>query len=251
MLMVIAISCAINIAMDLHQSGSRPQWELVPEAEWNPYQRRAAETHGIDTPGNRETAKGLLGNIAAMALIEKGYPELALPVLVYANWKDFRDGQKAFETGTQGPGGELADSAADKVFALMAAFMSSRHNILRPGDNREMIAQNSANVVLAGVAKVRKKEIHPNPAGKGTRWAQAFAFGAGVTKLAARKYNAKELEAFADQASHVLSIVGNRLMGSIATAGYARDAIGNLADAWRSFRVWTDDLAETALDVIS
>jgi hypothetical protein len=212
--------------MTSHQAGAVPQWETIPPEEWNQYQIRAAETHGIDTPGNRETLKGLVANVGAMALIEKGYPELALPVLVYAQLKDFTDGKRAHETGTKGPLGELADSGADKAFAGLAGYMSHRKGILRPADNRDMLIQNGANVVFSGAAKIGGQEIHPNPAGKALRWIQAFAFGAGVTKLAARKYNAPKLEAFADTTSHVLSVVGTRVVGGVATLGYAVDASG-------------------------
>ncbi len=103
-----------------------------------------------------------------------------------------------------------------------------------------MVIQNGTNVVLSGVAKARGQEIHPNLAGKGTRWIQAFAFGAGVLKLAAEKYGATELATLADNTSHLLSLTGNRFTGAIATAGYAKDAFGrptkhtgpSVLDAW-------------------
>ena len=59
---------------DMHRiDGRQSDWEKIPPVKWNPHQIRAAKTHGIDTPGNRETFKGAIYSLERLACIRNGH----------------------------------------------------------------------------------------------------------------------------------------------------------------------------------
>lgn len=78
------------------------QWESIPPDQWNKYQIRAAETHGIDTPGNRLTVLGASATALGLFAIKNDQIALGTALIVAGRGLDVKDGKKAAETGTIG-----------------------------------------------------------------------------------------------------------------------------------------------------
>jgi phosphatidylglycerophosphate synthase len=154
---------------NLHRQVGVPEWETVPREQWNEWQIRAAETNGWDTPGNRESLKGFTATtIGFMCLMNSNpYAQMAgIGLVGYGRYKDITDGKRAHETGTKSPKGEAIDAGIDKVLTAGAIAVAVTTEAVPIPQLSIIGIQQGANIVLAGIAKKRGRDIHPGRGGK-------------------------------------------------------------------------------------
>lgn len=211
--------------MNLHRTDKLPEWELIPPADWNEYQQRAAETNGWDTPGNRETLKGIVGTSAGLYAIHQEHYLLGAGLVGYGRWKDIRDGQRAEETGTKSPKGEALDAATDKVLIAAAGYVAIKDKLLPSGHTESFIAENVATMALIGIAKARRRETHTNLPGKLKTFGEWFVLGAGVFKKIGQRFGFRRMEAVFDKTEKA-SYAATMGLVALSLAGYTFDAIG-------------------------
>lgn len=208
---------------DLHRSGARPQWEDVPEVDRNPYQIRAAATHGIDTPGNRETLKGDVATGAGIYCIDKGAIASGTALIAYGRWKDIRDGQRAAETETKQPLGETFDAVSDSLLLATALPVFERQDIISKAEQRAITYLTIAKMVAAGTAKLTGRELHAERINKLSMF---FMWGGLGTHLLAKNiekyYNQPNGQAV-DKAGKAMTYLGIGL-GAAGMLGYLRGA---------------------------
>ena len=153
----------------LHRQVGVPEWETVPESDWNEWQIRADATNGWDTPGNRESAKGFAATAVGLACLTNSnvYVQgVGIGMVGYGRYKDITDGRVAHETGTKSPKGEAIDAGIDKVVTAGAIAVSVNTESISVPELSLIGIQQGANIILAGIAKKRGREIHPGRGGK-------------------------------------------------------------------------------------
>lgn len=158
------------MSFNLHRSDKVPDWEKIAPELWNPSQKRAAETHGIDTPGNRETLKGAVATLLGTYAVYAEEYALGALLMVGGRYYDRRDGKKAEETGTKSRLGEAFDAIVDKIGTVAMCYADYKRGLV--SKNRLIIigVQQGANVLATGVAKARGIDIHSNLANKVSMW---------------------------------------------------------------------------------
>jgi phosphatidylglycerophosphate synthase len=105
--------------MKLHRSNTKPDWELIDETKRNPWQKAAARTVGILTPGNIATAIGIaLVIYGLLAILDREYWWGVLLIIV-GRLCDLLDGWLAEATRTKSPLGEMLDASIDKIGTIM------------------------------------------------------------------------------------------------------------------------------------
>ena len=212
--------------MDLHRASKVADWEKVEPSQWNKWQQRAAETRGIDTPGNRETAKGAFFSLFGLAAIAKDKPFIGTALLGWGRWKDITDGKVADKTGTKSPVGEAFDATTDKILMGVAIPVLHKKGVITDTEKNVLFAESVVSSAATLLAKfVTKREIHPSRIGKNF----AFASWAGMGSLCLS--HALESHDLLPQTSEFLHKFGHvalqaGLVGAgIASVGYAKDAV--------------------------
>ena len=151
--------------MDLHRiENNLPDWENNPN-DINIYQKVAAKTQGIVTPGNIVTTAGL-------GLVAYGSTKLGtnlvegIGYVTAGRLADIADGMAASKTGTKSPLGEKYDAIADKLAIGIVAIGIIENNTIPLPITIGIIAQNGLNAVLSSRGKLKNKETHSSKNGK-------------------------------------------------------------------------------------
>lgn len=113
--------------MKLHRAGNTPEWTSIPAAKHNKWQRLAARTNAVITPGNILTVLGLiLVCVGAWMLLADRFT-VAFIYIAIGRFLDIADGWVAEKTRTKSPLGESLDAGFDKLAALvvLAAFAAT------------------------------------------------------------------------------------------------------------------------------
>jgi phosphatidylglycerophosphate synthase len=169
--------------MELHRTGKKADWELIPQGQWNSWQRLAARTHKIVTPGNIVSLLGLL--LVGVGLVFVGRQQLWAGFIIIGVGRifDILDGMAADRTGTKSHIGEGIDAGFDKLAALASLVVFTTSHIL-PLSFAIIIGGLSIITALFSLAAdMRGRTIHPNIAGKvGTAvlWAALAGFVLGA-----------------------------------------------------------------------
>ena len=212
--------------MSLHRTGKFPDWEKVPRSQQNRWQRIAAKTHGIVTPGNAVSLTGALLVGAGLRDINRGRKTRGTILVGAGRMLDLGDGFTADATGTKSPTGEGVDAVIDKAEAL-GLFVLARKGIV-PMDRAIAIGtQNVANIALSVVGKTRGVEMHPSRGGKDGVMGQWLAIGSHCVEEAARDANAETLATVAGVVADVCYHASSGL-GVRATEQYAKDAFATV-----------------------
>ena len=106
--------------LQLHRAGRRPQWHDVPAGKRSAWQRTAAATGGLVTPGNICTALGFGLVAAGLAASLQGAYGWAFVLVVVGRLLDIADGYLADVTATKSPLGEKFDAGIDKLETVVA-----------------------------------------------------------------------------------------------------------------------------------
>lgn len=128
----------------LHRVGDKADWERQDPSTWNLWQRIAARTHGIVTPGNVVTVVSLVAGAISNVELAKGNDKRAAIAGGLSMLGDFFDGAVAHATGTKSPLGAKLDPIKDKI--LLATMLPTLAK-------REFVSKEyaTASLVLNGV----------------------------------------------------------------------------------------------------
>jgi phosphatidylglycerophosphate synthase len=211
--------------MKLHRIEARKaDWERQPAETWNRWQRIAARTKGVATPGNYLTAQGTGVVLHGLYEIAQGRTALGVTELFFGRIHDLADGVAADKTGTKSPLGEAADATADKIQLAAALGVLSYENIVPIPMAIAIAAPNIAAAVSSVVAKRNDREVHATREGK--LGAAGLWLGLGAFTL---KYALKNDDpVFIDTALDIIAYASTSasvVLGSIAASDYARDAM--------------------------
>jgi phosphatidylglycerophosphate synthase len=152
--------------MKLHRAMNEADWAQVPPAQQNIWQKQAASSRGILTPGNMFTTLGLV--LVAVGLITIIHREYGAGViaLVAGRLCDLADGWAAEHSGTKSPLGELFDASVDKITTLAIIVTLAATSLISWW---VLCALLLPHVLISGIALLatyRKNRIHPSRAGK-------------------------------------------------------------------------------------
>ena len=106
--------------MQLHRAGERADWDGIPSNNHNGWQRLAARTYGIATPGNAATFIGFTLVLGGCWQLVGGKLWLGLILIFIGRSFDLVDGWLAEATGTKSPLGRGLDALIDKLGSLAA-----------------------------------------------------------------------------------------------------------------------------------
>lgn len=214
--------------MNLHRAEKLADWEKVPASEWNIFQRVAAATHGVVTPGNFVTIMG--GACVASGLVDvyNGKTKRGTWKIGIGRVADAFDGGAADITGTKSRFGEMLDATVDKLAMLGIVGVFYKKNIISRGTALHIVGQNLVNVATTAVAKQYDAEIHPSAMGKKTMLLQGMTLGfSGLSEAAVESGNferAQELQVCAD-----VFQLGAAVTGAAASIRYATDTYEQIA----------------------
>ena len=212
--------------MNLHRSEDTPEWELVPPEERNYWQRLAAKTHGIVTPGNIATAAGVCLVVAGEECTKRGKRKTGLTLIATGFAMDFVDGQLADRTETKSRLGAKADIVSDKFKVLTTLYTLHKAELIGTSTAMHILVQNSANVAITAYAKATgNTELNDASAlGKVTAVAQAGRMVTGAaSKMLASSEDYGQLAASVERFSTGLEVVAAGT-GICTSVGYAQQA---------------------------
>lgn len=130
------------------------------------WQKLAAKTHGVLTPGNLLSVGGAGILSAGLVCLYNGSLGMGLSLVIVGRIADIADGVVAAKTGTKSPLGEALDATVDKL-ALLATVIT----LLMTGLTPWLIVLaftlfNAVNAVCGGLARLQSAKIHPSKFGK-------------------------------------------------------------------------------------
>ena len=174
--------------MRLHRASKQADWERLPAAGWNRWQRLAARTHKVVTPGNIVSLAGLILVIAGLILIAQRHLWAGIVVLGIGRALDIVDGFVADRTGTKSHIGEGIDAGFDKAAALGTLVVFATSHVIPLWLALLVGVQNAATALFSLAADMAGRTIHPNIAGKLGTAALWLGFGGLVAGTAAHTH---------------------------------------------------------------
>ncbi len=160
------------MSQNLHRAGKRPQWEETPDLKRNAWQRMAAKTNGVVTPGNAVTMLGFAVVASGLNDIRSGDRLKGVSKIVAGRACDLVDGAIAEWSKTKSPLGEALDAGIDKVEMAAALVMLGSSKEIPSHAVTIIGARDAAMWALTGIARSRKVITHPSLAGKHATFAQ-------------------------------------------------------------------------------
>jgi phosphatidylglycerophosphate synthase len=148
-------------------------WDQLSPAKRTAWQRVAASSYGVLTPGNLITLVGGVLVINGLFMISRGSVIDGLVVIVLGRMADVLDGLVAEYTKTKSDIGELLDATIDKIVIFTALIVILTQDLVPQLVALVVLAQSIYNSLLALLAKVTDHELHSSAAGK---WTTALAW---------------------------------------------------------------------------
>lgn len=152
--------------MQLHRASGTSDWVTVKPAERNFWQRLAAGSGGVLTPGNAITIAGLLAVAYGIRLIADGSYASGLGWIVGGRLADLLDGLLAENTGTKSPLGEALDATCDKLGTIATLVVLIIQNILPWWLALVLLLPHAVISAVSLAAKFQGRQPHPSRLGK-------------------------------------------------------------------------------------
>ncbi|HSW99228.1 MAG TPA: CDP-alcohol phosphatidyltransferase family protein [Candidatus Saccharimonadales bacterium] len=200
--------------MRLHRAAKQADWELIPPGSWNHWQRLAARTHKVVTPGNIVSLCGLMLVAIGLVLVGRHHLWAGVAVLGAGRLLDIVDGLAAEHTGTKSHIGEGIDAGFDKLAALGTLAVFTMSHVVPLWLAVLVGVQNAATALLGLLADIAGRTIHPNIAGKLAAGGLWVGFGALLAGAAAPAH-------WLARAGGIL-VLAAVLLGTTATLHYMR-----------------------------
>lgn len=209
--------------MKLHRTGQAGDWVEVEPSQRNTWQRIAAATHGVVTPGNAVTLAGYGVFELGLRDIRQGKTASGMIKIMGARLFDLADGWVADATKTKSPTGEMLDATIDKIEAARGLSTLVAARIVPRSVGVAFAAQNTANTAATLMAKRRGNEIHPSAEGKITTALQWAAIGSYGIEACLRESGA-DSDAVAQLTGDALAVSAT-VLGTTVSAQYFQDAL--------------------------
>lgn len=154
------------LVMNLHHTSGVPDWAQQDPAVRSQWQRLAAATAGIVTPGNIASALGLvMVGFGVFALFAHQFG-VGATLIALGRCFDIVDGWLAERTGTKSPLGEAVDASFDKLSTLGVLLAVGLEHIVPWWVVGIIAAHHAINSVVAYIGWRRKLAMRPVLAGK-------------------------------------------------------------------------------------
>lgn len=152
--------------MNLHRTSGKPDWADVSPGAQNGWQRLAAHTNGVCTPGNLLTIVGFLAVLAGLFLVLNHHYLAGLIIIIIGRLGDILDGMAADKTGTKSPLGEALDAGFDKLASLAALIGLIISHTFGFTVAIILLIPNLLNALFTVIGTRRSIAVHPSKTGK-------------------------------------------------------------------------------------
>ena len=205
--------------MHLHQVTNSPDWSSTPRHKRNFWQRIAAKTNGVGTPGNILSIAGFVLVLIGLWIVVVHSLWEGTFLVGFGRLADILDGIIAHRTGTKSPLGRAIDATLDKIGAVLALSVFALHNILPVWVAAAILLQNVANILVSIYAPWRRIFLNPSEAGK---IATAGFWLTIVVFVAGRLVAGSGMSVFTYPVLFIAYVLafGSLFLGVIATGGY-------------------------------
>jgi phosphatidylglycerophosphate synthase len=211
--------------MKLHRIEERKaDWQHQPAETWNRWQRIAARTKGIVTPGNYLTAQGTGVVLHGLYEIAQGRTALGVTELFFGRMHDLADGVAADKTGTKSPLGEAMDATADKIQLAGALGVLTHEHIVSLPMTIAIAAPNVVAAVSSVVVKKHDQEIHASREGKLGAAGLWLGLGAFTLRYALRQHDPELVDTALATVAYT-STLASVALSSIAARDYVQEAM--------------------------
>jgi len=154
--------------MKLHRVGDQADWEKTQPSKRNRWQRTAAQTDAVVTPGNVLTIAGfVLVCIGAWMLFTDRFLA-AFVCIAIGRFFDIADGWMAEKTKTKSPLGESLDAGFDKLATLVIIVAFAVAGIAPIWILALLLLPHVVITTISGYAYSKGKRLHPSRLGKGS-----------------------------------------------------------------------------------
>lgn len=151
--------------MKLHRA-LRSDWSEIAPQQRTLWQRCAAASRGIITPGNLITLIGALLVIRGLYDLAHGQLITGIALLLVGRMADILDGMVADYTKTKSPLGEAVDAVTDKVLTIVALYVLLDKQLLPLIIGVIMALHVLYNIIVTTVARQLHVSLHPSLTGK-------------------------------------------------------------------------------------
>lgn len=214
--------------MELHRASKIPDWEKIPVNEQNIFQKIAAKTGGVATPGNAVSVAGLLLTHSGLMNIKNGNKIRGTTEVVVGRAMDIVDGYVADKTGTKSSVGEKFDATIDKILMADALWLLHKKEIVPTKAAVLIGVQNVVNTVATGVAMLRSNELHSSREGKITtvlQWAAIGGYCIDAVAQADQSRSSDQTSAIKTAADVV--VVASTALGAYVNIDYTQTAMSS------------------------
>lgn len=199
---------------DLHRAGDVPEWELTEPGEHNIWQKIAANTQGIVTPGNVITVGSAVLFMDGLYDYSQGQKPSGFIKMLGGALGDWIDGKVAARTETKSPLGETLDASLDKAKMLGALVVLGVTEVVPVLPLVIVGTQNLANTVFTGIAKARHREVHAEMSNKLTPWVQGIGLAGFIASDIISPGIGQQL---AEATGYAGTVLGTLTVGSLGT----------------------------------
>ena len=203
--------------MNLHRANSKADWANINPDNHNFWQRYAAATNGVVTPGNFFTVIGAAIVLIGLILLIRHHYYFGLIALIFGRGLDIVDGIAAESTGTKSPLGEKLDAGFDKLGTLATLIVFGLTNIAPWWILVAVFLPHVVITAIAVSAYYRGKVLHPSRIGK-LSMAAAWLGLIGFVLIAALRASPSPVLIFIVYLITVTSII----MGACSALGYLK-----------------------------
>ena len=156
----------MGFKINLHRAGKKADWEDIAPEERNAWQRTAAQTHGIVTPGNLVTLASFGVGLWALHKYRKGEDMSAAVLFAASLLGDAADGMVADKTSTKSPLGAALDPLKDKLLQVGALSVLTERGTISKEYAAVSLATNATNAAATVAARTRGIHTEASFAGK-------------------------------------------------------------------------------------
>lgn len=152
--------------MNWHRVDKTPDWGKQDPATWSDWQKTAAKTNGLVTPGNIVTLSGALMVSNGLIDIYNGHSVKGTAKVVIGRLADIADGYVADKTRTKSSRGKQLDILVDKCAKAAIAYTALKKFEMPILPGLAMYGLNFAESALALNNKDKWDELQPSIEGK-------------------------------------------------------------------------------------
>ncbi len=167
------------MALNLHISPHRPDWETIPTRDRNSWQKLAAGSKGWLTPANAISLLGATLVLAGLLQLRSEVTITGVVLILIGRLADIADGYIADKTGTKSPLGELVDTTSDKFIAAITIIALFVYGLLPLIFIITIALHTIVNSSVSLLGRYKKTIIHPSLEGKlatFSAWAVIIAY---------------------------------------------------------------------------